>query len=744
MIAYVVGLLLVAWLPDLLYTPCILACALLVARHRRYRRSALLFGLGALLASSWGIWQLGHRLPDRFARTDIHLAGVVEQLPRQQGRRQTFLLRIRSVDSNEAELQRLRRLRLSLYDKDRVLRAGDRIEAVVRLFPARGLQNPHAFDTERRYLTESIDARGYVRTLERVDGAGPSVSSIRQRIADSIDRHFDTETAVTLKALTLGERSGIGRERWTLLSETGTAHLLVVSGVHVAVMAGLGLMLARGLGFPLMLLGANAVWVRRSGLLLALSLASAYALLAGMGLPVQRALIMVAVFIAGEWWLRPVTAWERWRLALIGVTLLQPLAIIEPGAWLSFGAVALLIWISQQGSARGNRLIQWWRIQGQLFIGMMPLSSLLFNQLGFLAPLVNFVALPAVSLLVVLLPLLLPLSLLGVEWAADSIGWSVDLFWRGIGMARENLGLYLALPQAGLFALFLAVLAAFWWLLPIPARWRWLSACMLMPLLSSRFDPPREGEFVATLFDVGQGMSVLIETAEGRVLYDTGPGYPGGSSVFDYAISPALRARNLKNLEQVVVSHDDSDHSGGLPALLDSYGVETLVVGQPVSGAGSAMNCARQPDMNLGGVRFRYLQASPELLRNDNSHSCVLIVESAACVLVIPGDLEIAGELDLLRRVELPEAHWLVAGHHGSKTSTSEDWLNTLRPKVVLFSRGRFNRFGHPAQAVIDRVERQGALIRDTAMDGALILEAGKECRTTAWRDRKKRYWTAG
>ncbi|MBV1789200.1 DNA internalization-related competence protein ComEC/Rec2 [Marinobacterium sp. D7] len=744
MIVFISGLLAVAWLPSLHYTPLLVAFALPFMLRRRLRQSILLFSLGVAYAAIWGGWQLSHRLPDRFARADVDLVGVIDELPRLQGRRQSFTLRIISIDSEEAGLLRLRRLSLSHYDAKEVLKAGDRIAARVRLFPPRGLSNPHAFDSERRFLVESIDARGYVRSLESKARSGFTLPGVRQQLADRLDHHFEPRVSVTLRALVLGDRSGLDPDGWKLLSETGTAHLLVVSGVHIAVMAGLGLMLARCLGLLLLWGGGDSRTVRMAGLLFALLLACTYALIAGMGLPVQRALIMVAVFIGAEWWLRPVTAWQRWRTALLGVSLLQPLAVIEPGAWLSFGAVALLIWISQLGIGSGGRLGQWWSVQGRLFIGMMPLSALLFQQLGFLAPVVNFVALPAVSLLIMTLPLLLPLVFLGALWPADLLSWAVETFWQGIALSRAELGLYLALPRTEPFVLLLAVAAVLWWLFPLPLKWRWLSICMLFPLLSIEVERPPEGGFEARMFDVGQGLAVLIETAEGAIIYDTGPGYPGGGSAFNYAVAPLLKARGLSGLEQVVISHGDSDHSGGFAALQKGYRYRELVLGQPLDGVKNWTDCARQPGIELGGVRFRYLQASAGVLGNDNAYSCVLVVESRRCVLVIPGDLEIEGERDLVRRYRLPGADWLVAGHHGSRTSTSTEWLDALQPKEVLFSRGLFNRFGHPAADVVERVREAGAVIHDTAREGALRLEAGEECRTSAWRQRKKRYWTAG
>ncbi|MBR9882829.1 MAG: DNA internalization-related competence protein ComEC/Rec2 [Oceanospirillales bacterium] len=743
MIAFISGLLAVAWLPDLSYTPVLfLAAMLAVIRRARVITAHFLFGV--LLAALWGGWQLYHRLPDALVRVDVGITGIIDQLPVAKTRSQRFTLRVVEVDSDDPRLQRLRRIHLSYYDAHQLLKAGDRLKAVVRLFPPRGLSNPSSFDAERRYLSESIDARGYIRQLVARQASGLSVAAIRQYIADAIDRCFTPDVAPTLRAITLGDRSALTPDQWRLLSETGTAHLLVVSGLHVAVMAGVGLLLGRVLLVLPMLAGFNVRYARHVGLVLSLLLCVAYAGVAGMGLPVQRALIMVIAFIAGEWWLHPFGAWKRWRLALALVLLMQPLAVIEAGAWLSFAAVAILIWLVQVGGEWRHRVAQWWRMQGQLFVGMLPITAVLFHQVGFLAPMVNFIALPSVSVLVMALPFLLPAALSGVQWSAELIEWGVQLFWAVIASMRQDLGLYLALPEVGIGATVLALIAVVWWLLPFPLKWRWLSLCMMAPLLASQTQLPSQGNFTATVFDVGQGLAVLVETGDGRVIYDLGPGYFGGGAAFYSAIAPSLRARNLEGVEQLVVSHDDLDHSGGLSAYVSAYDYEALVVGQPLKERMSAENCAEKGDLLMGGVRFRYMQASKSARVNDNGQSCVVVVEGRNCVLLIPGDLEEIGERDLVARAQLPKVDWLIAGHHGSKTSTSGLWLEALKPGTVIFSRGMFNRFGHPAPEVVDRVRHAGAQVLDTATDGAVIIHAEESCRSDAWREVKKRYWTAG
>lgn len=745
MIAYLVGLLAVAMLPGLNGVWLLLLAGALASAVKPARQQALLFTAGVLLASIWGAWQLDHRLPDAYARSDLSLSGTLISIPATAGRRQTFVLKVDSVASSEPALARLRRVKLSYYDVAPVLQAGDRIDVVVRLFPPRGLSNPHSFDLEKRNLMASIDARGYILDLNRRDEAPPGLLSFRQYLSNQLDQRFSAVASATLGALVLGDRSRLTDDQWRLISETGTAHLMVVSGLHIAVIAGVGMLLSRAVGGLLLGCGVSSVQVRRGGLLLAAMLAIGYALLSGMAIPVQRSLVMVLIFLAGEWALRPVSGWLRWRCALVAVTLVQPLAATEPGAWLSFGAVALLLWMLAQRQRLRGFLATWCRVQGTLFIGMLPVTAALFYQVGFLAPLANLFAVPLISLLVMLLPLLLPLVLItGSQLLAHVMSVGIEQFWLALAAARDLLGLYLKIPAPGILAVILSFAAVLWWIQPLPFRWRWPALILLLPLLASEPAGPEEGEFDVTLFDVGQGLAVLVETRDGSLLYDTGPGYPGGGSAFPYAVAPELRSKAMAEIDLLVLSHGDSDHTGGVESLIEQMKVAEIISGERVAGLSSQKRCGKEAlTWNWSGVEIVALQVHTGKA-DSNARSCVVRISNGHCSLLIPGDLGKAGERQLIRQQNLGPVTWLVAGHHGSATSSSQLFLNRMSPQAVIFSRGSFNRFGHPAADVVERVRHSGAEIIDTAEEGAVLLHGGEECETSVWRNVKRRYWTAG
>ncbi|MBS99750.1 MAG: DNA internalization-related competence protein ComEC/Rec2 [Oceanospirillaceae bacterium] len=740
MITYLLGLCAVVLLPRLEYLPLMVAtlCPLLVVAT--WRRTLLLFLLGASVSGVWGAWQLAHRLPNSLARTDVEVVGQIDSLVEVQSHRQRFILSVDEVNSTTGALKKLRRINLSFYATEPLLKAGDRIQARVRLFPVRGLSNPHAYDIERAALVDGLDARGYIRQLIQHSPGGVSLAQVRQSMADRLDGTLSSLAAGTLKALVLGTRTDFESWQWELLASTGTSHLMVVSGLHVAVLSALGFLLARLIALPLGVLGVGALSRWRVAILLSLVFAVVYAALAGMGVPVQRALLMVAVFLGGEWMLQPVSGWTRWRWALVAVLSWQPLALLAPGAWLSFTAVALLLWIGGSGGPRREPWRLWGRVQVSLFVGMLPLSVGLFNRVVPLAPIINLVAIPIVSLFVLSLPALLPFLLLyPADWVVMGVDWVVQSMWLGLQSVDRawNPMIDVASPVPLAFVLCLAGLMG--WFLPGPSYWRWAALALILPLLTAYSDRPEYHSFQAQVFDVGQGLAMLVETENNYLMYDTGPGYRNGGSAFSYTVAPTFDAKNLQRLDWLVISHSDSDHAGGVSALLKKVETEQVLAGQPgrMTKTLSAQSC-HDKHFVADGVSFRLYRLTGQ---DDNGSSCVMVVRGKHCSLVVTGDLGRGGERALLTQYDIAPVTWLVAGHHGSNTSSGDTWLDALEPSTVIVSRGRFNHFGHPHPEVLARVKAQGANVRDTALEGALRLSDRPGCPVAGHRAAHRRYW---
>lgn len=744
MIYYLAGLLTVALLPSLSSVYYIFPVLMLLL-HPFLRYRALLYCLGVLVATLYGAWQLHHRLPLTLDGTDVRLGGVVLDLPQHSDQRVRFELAVDQVLTEEPSLKRLRRVQLSLYQPEQIIKAGQYLELEVRLRSPRSLMNPYASDRELYYLQNRLDATGYVRQLYlQSDVTGWSLPGFRQELSDRLHLRFsEGHSSWLLQAIVLGSRLDMSAEHWEVLRRTGTAHLLVVSGLHIGVAAGAGLLLGRLLMAGVLLCGFTSVWLRRIPLLLALLLAVSYACIAGLGLPVQRALIMVTIFLMAEWFLKQVSGWARWRWALAAILTCQPLALLQPGAWLSFSAVAVLLWLAQTCKRPDTSA---WRLAGQaqwaIFVGMLPLMALLFNQFGLLAPVVNLIAVPLFSLLITLLPLLIPVSLAGSESVVWGVAQFLDYFWSGLQWSADIPGVFMLLARPDPIVVAIASMACFWLLMPLPLHWRWVSVMALLPLLWPRSSEVPPGEFHAVIFDVGQGLAVLVETHQHRLLYDTGPGFVGGGSALPFTIAPLLRAQNVNHMEHLVISHGDFDHAGGYPSLKKMMSIGLKEGGSEDLISLGFQSCHERQEWEYGGVHFRYLTPAPQPEWSRNEQSCVLEVRNGACSLLLPGDAGLPVEFGLVRTGQLRPVTWLVAGHHGSRSSSSQVFIEHLQPEYVIYTAGYNNRFGHPHDDVVSRFERSGVNARNTATDGAIVLHAKKGgCETRSWREERRRYW---
>ncbi|TVQ69262.1 MAG: DNA internalization-related competence protein ComEC/Rec2 [Oceanospirillales bacterium] len=751
MIIYLAGILSVAFLPTLktalwaiLFLPLLL--------FTRLRIHVVFYLCGVIVAASYGAWQLHHRLPLGLDRQDVTLSGYIVSLPEITDHRTRFILKVDQVETDVDALNRLRRIRINLYQfhKDTSLpsfRSGDYVTLKVRIRSPYFLQNPDAFDLERHFLSSGWDASGSLREVLEHYPSQHTFYSLRDQFRVFLTTQFaESEAQWLLPAIILGDRTAMTDEIWRVLQRTGTAHLLVVSGLHVAVISGSGFLIGRLLLSGLVLFGYQSTYLRAVPLLLAFFLATFYALLAGFNLPVQRAWIMVSVFLLGEWRLLSLTGWQRWRLALIVIMTYNPLAIIEPGAWMSFVAVAALLLMTDL--YRGSRQSSWkslLRAQWMIFIGLMPVMAWVFQQLGIIAPLINLLAIPLFSIFVMTLPILVSLILLEVNWVQMIVQQALELFWLALSGASEIQWATLSLTKPKMFLLLITLPLWFLLLIPLPFKWKLMGFICLLPIVFPREKTLKEGEFRAIAFDVGQGLAVLIETSDKLILYDTGPGYPMGGSAWGFAIAPWFKVRNQQQLTHLVISHNDLDHAGGLPALN-----EQLEVFQKDSGSAQLIqqgftSCHTQAEWHYNQVQFRYLTDEPAQSSSENERSCVMEVRNDFCSLLLPGDAGHPTEYDLIRSGRIKSVDWLVAGHHGSASSSSEVFIDHLSPSAVIYTAGFANRYGHPAAVVTQRFRQRGIDEYNTATDGAVLLEAIKgQCKVSTQRTRKRRYWTNG
>ncbi len=704
--------------------------------------AALLLGFGwANLHAGWG---MAERLPFALEGVDLIVEGRVSGLPQRRADQVRFEF-VASGGEGEAAQLAGRKLRLSWYRSEVVPAPGSAWRLALRLQRPRGLVNPGGFDFERYALERGIAASGHVResseSRELHDGGG--IDMLRSRLSDAMGQSIAAPRARFVQALAVGDVRGLTDEDWQVLRATGIAHLIAISGLHVGLVAGFGALLMRlsyrafprfGLKLPLPQAAAFA----------ALAAASGYTALAGFALPTVRTLLMIGAALMAVLLRRAFAASQSLALAAIAVLAFDPLAVLNAGFWLSFMGVAWLLWCLPQRMGPVRGLLS---AQGVMTLALLPLTVWFFGQASVAGPLANLVAVPWVSFVVV--PFALLGSLLELVWSGAGAwpfrisGWLMQGLWELLEPVAGWHGSLVYLPEVSVSAFVLALLGAFWLLLPRGVPGKALALLLFAPLLFPAREELAQGEAELVLIDVGQGLSALVRTREHAVLVDAGPGFAGGFDAGQSAVLPALRALGVPRLDLFIVSHGDNDHAGGAAAVKRAYAPDEVLVSREKPEPGERQ-CEAGSVWNFDGVVFELLHPPEHFpyLRNDSS--CVLRVAANGSVALLPGDIGSIIETRLVReQPEKLDADLLLMPHHGSRTSSSPAFVEAVSPKLALIGSGYRNRFGLPREDVLQRYRERGVELADTAVAGAIIVRLGADGVAVSRRERalRQRIW---
>ncbi len=715
-------------------------------------------------------------LPAALQGRDIVITGVISGLPEPTLQGTRFVFDVEQAEAAGEPVRVPRRIALGWYrgfDGDAPiasplprLSAGQRWQLTVRLQQPHGTMNPHGFDLELWFFEQRIGASGSVRTNAGVsqrklaDSVGHLVDRARQRVRDDIWlRVGDPSSAGVLAALAVGDQAAIGRDDWDLFRATGVAHLMSISGLHVTMfawLAGGAIALLWRCSARLMLLCPVPPVARWGGVIVA----TGYALLAGWGVPAQRTLLMLATMALlrslGVRWPMPLVL----LTAAVVVTVIDPWALMQPGFWLSFAAVALLMGSQPVAAAPRRAAVGRWsalgaavragvRTQWVASIGLAPLSMLFFHQISLVGFIANLLAIPLVSLLIT------PLSLLGIAWPAlwaPTAGLVQALSFVLAWLAAWPGAVWTA-PAASTAVIACGLLGAALLLLPLPARLRWLGLPLLLPLLVPAPARVPVGEFEVLAADIGQGTAVLVRTRTHLLVYDTGPRYSEVADAGQRVLLPLLGARGERRIDLLMLSHSDSDHVGGAASLLERTEVGALASSlgdaHPLLGHGPPhRRCAAGQRWDWDGVHFEVLHPMAEdylaAARKPNAMSCVLRVRSqGGRSLLLTGDIEAAQEGQLVERLgPALGSDVLLVPHHGSRTSSTPAFIKAVAPRTALVQAAYRSRFGHPAPDVQARYLAAGAVVRRSDVCGAWLWQsASADATGTCERERAARYW---
>jgi len=732
------------------------------------RRVSRVIGAGAMfigfaaLGFAWAASLAHLRLSDRLAAAlegrDVVVTGVVAGLPQdfERGVRFDF-----DVESSEPGVPR--RIVLSWYggfaqdepQGELRVRAGERWRFTVRLRRPHGSANPHGFDYEAWLLERGLRATGYVRRKaerERLSDRVPGYAidrlreAVRERFRTTLAGH---RYAGVLVALAIGDQRAIDPGEWRLFARTGVSHLMSISGLHVTMIAGLFAMLA------------SWCWRRSEALALALPAqkaaalagflaALAYCLISGFAVPAQRTLYMVGVVAAALWLGRATSASRVLAAALLLVLALDPWAVLSPGFWLSFAAVAVIFYVGTARTARTNGLAQWGRAQWAVTVGLVPLLLVIFQQVSLVSPIANAVAIPVVSLVVT------PLALAG---AVLPLAWPLELGHAILEVLMAMLDWLAGLPGAVWqqhappgWTLPLALAGVVWLLVPSGFPAKGLGIVLLLPLFATPPPGPRAGDLWITVLDVGQGLSVLARTERHALLYDAGPAFNAFSDSGSRVILPYLRGEGIGLLDALVVSHDDGDHSGGAGSVLQAIPVGMLWSSLSSDHDLLAATTWRAPCVAgrkwvWDAVSFEFLHPRKEIPSGRgtraNNRSCVLRIEAKGGRVLLTGDIERVAERELLRHApKLLTSEALLVPHHGSASSSSPEFVKQVAPRYAIFAAGYRNPFGHPREDVLARYREAGSELLRTDSGGAIQMRLEPESiQVEAHRDRARRYW---
>ena len=747
----------------------LLISALLVSYRVRYLRLLLCLLLGLSWANIIATQVLGQSIDVNLEKRDLVVTGTVVGVPVEYSRSVRFDFLIDDLRYLGENYPGPGKVRLKSYHKIEELAPNQKWRFTVRLKRSRGLQNPGSNFNYETYLFENrIRATGYVRDevsnqLLNKTESDHSISSLRSDVSRFIQKEFkDYPHHGVLSALIVGIRNQVASQDWEILQNTGTIHLVAISGLHIGFIVGLVTWLAskmwRFSGRIQSILPANHV-----GIIFGFIAGFAYALLAGFTLPTRRALIMLMVFVSVMLLRRQASLFEVMSLALCAVILFDPLTPLSVGFWLSFGAVTIIaccvirmanIQRMQNGKITDKYLSMirsWTTTQLALSFGMAPLLIVIFSKVSVVSPLANLLAIPVVGFIVV------PLGLFGLilfisgateiakyffQWSINLIEW-LWLFLSYIGQFKWAIWQPPQLPLSVLVALGVGMFLIF--IKPaFPARR--LALVALLPAFLYRPEGLQQGEFRYTMLDVGHGLAGIIETHSHSLLFDTGPNFSGGMDSGKAIVLPYLRSRGIKRLDVALISHEHNDHVGGFDSINSELQIDRVLSGVPDSVGGNTQQCQSGQHWRWDEVDFEVLwplegEVRLPFLRGNNA-SCVIRVSSQYGSLLLTADVEAEAEKEMVNLYTAAlKSNVLQVPHQGSKTSSTTMFLNNVQPDLAIFSTGYRNRFGHPHEGVLQRYQSRDIEQINTAYSGAITINFAEKISIHTHRDNLQGYW---
>ena len=764
-----------AELPVVAMAPCGVAALLAAAlvRKRPAICACLVVLGGALAGFGWAAWCAQSRLADAFPVSeegeDIAIEGAVASLPQVTPESTRFVFDVDSVSTEGAIVPRT--ISLSWYSErargaDEAvapprLAAGDRWRVTVRLKRPRGLANPHGFELEPWALELGIRATGYVRARPQPQRLGPRLEGwpytlhrLRGEVRDAMAERLRGERfRGVLVALAIGDQDSIAQSDWEVFWRTGVGHLMSISGLHITMLAALAGALAFFVWVRVPAL-ALRIPARKAAVVVGVAAAFAYSLMTGYAVPAQRTFVMLATVAACVLADRHGSPSRVLAAAAFAVTAIDPWAVLSAGFWLSFGAVASIFYAVALRAGVPGRIHAAVVEQLAVTLAMMPMMVALFQQVSLVSPLANAFAIPVVSLVVV--PLTIAGAFLPLPVLLDAAHWVMEMTMVPLEALASSPFATLETHEPAAWTVAAAMVGAAWLLAPRGVPLRSAGAIWIAPLFAIAPPAPQPGEAWLDVLEVGNGLAIVVRTANHALVYDTGPSWSAEADSGSRVVVPFLRGEGVA-LDGVMVTHADDDHSGGAASIAHARPSAWLITSVPPevkfrAAFARSRACVAGDSWRWDGVTYTVLHPPASMYeeaakRKENDRGCVLRVATAGASILLTADVEARSEAEMLRRdAAALRSDLMLVPHHGSKTSSTPAFIDAVGARAAIASVGYRNRFHHPNESVVARYAARGIEFHRTDREGAIHIvlpaSASQAISVQGYALSQLRYWS--
>lgn len=613
------------------------------------------------------------------------------------------------------------------------LNQGQRLALTIKAKPLVGLFNQGTFNYQRFLVSNNV-----IATVSVTDGKIIADSTnLRAQLAQRFDEVSDNYKSMRfMRALVIGDKRYFNQHDWKVLQYTGTSHLFAISGLHLGFVCLMAMMIIR----PLI-----RMCIRHNHLATLCIMGCTifvgvfYSLLAGFSYPTVRALVMLIVASCFVCLAQRVAIFQIIAITLFIIGLVNPLGFLSQGLWLSLFALICVVTCSKWFASRAqletlnfqSRAIQWvgqlLKLQLMLVIGLCGIQMLFFGGVSLIAPLANIVAVPVITLIVLPIGLLATLcdqlSLFQLaDWGFhvtdtvltllfELLTWisNANFVWQGVAASRWLVLIIISFSVILILRIVNAIYSLY-------------ILCFIMTIVFGLIFNSLHTDVKAwrvDFLDVGHGNSSVIQKGNRAMVIDTGNVLGEHSTMAQNIVTPFIAQREIAHVDYIMVTHHDSDHSAGLKSLLERF-----PLAQVITNRDAICNSGYFEWQGLAIKLTKALGKLPKSHDTENNRSCLIHIKNEFGSALFSGDIERRAEKLLVNQLDKTwQAQVLQVPHHGSKTSSSVDFINLVSPQLAIVSTASFNQWHFPASLVMSRYRRASTKLINTAEVGQITVE---------------------